>query len=60
MTTPNTISQITRKICGGDFLDEFLPEAKGSIKRIGERPQARKVNDHRTAAMDAYTSRTRK
>ncbi len=54
------VSQATRKIYGRDFLDEFLPEAKAYIKRIGERPQARKVNDDRMAAMDAFLAKASK
>ena len=54
------ISQTTRKIYGRDFIDEFLPEAKAYIKRVGERPLARKVNEDRMAAMDAYMSKAKK
>ena len=54
------ISQTTRKIYGRDFIDEFLPQAKAYTKLIGERPHARKVNDDRMAAMDAYMSRAKK
>lgn len=54
------VSQATRKIYGRDFLDEFLPEAKAYIKRIGERPPARKVNDDRMAAMDAFLAKAKK
>jgi len=54
------VSQATRKIYGRDFLDELLPEAKAYIKRVGERPQARKVNDDRMAAMDAFLAKAKK
>ena len=54
------VSQATRKIYGRDFLEEFLPQAKAYLKLIDERPHARKVNDDRKAAMDAYMSRARK
>lgn len=54
------ISQTTRKIYGRDFIDEFLPQAKAYARLIGERPHARKVNDDRMAAMDAYMSRAKK
>ncbi|MCF8149278.1 MAG: glutathione S-transferase [Sulfuritalea sp.] len=54
------VSQATRKIYGRDFLDEFLPDAKPYLKRIGERPHAQKVNDDRKAAMEAYMSKAKK
>ena len=54
------ISQTTRKIYGRDAIDEFLPVAKAYIARIGERPHAKKVNEDRMAAMDAFLSKARK
>lgn len=54
------VSQATRKIYDRDFIDEFLPAAKAYVKLIGERPHARKVNDDRKAAMEAFMSRAKK
>jgi glutathione S-transferase len=54
------VSQATRKIYGRDFLDEFLPQAKGYLAMIGERPQAQKVSADRKAAMEVYMSRLKK
>lgn len=54
------VSQCTRKIYGRDFLDEFLPQARAYLTAMGERPHARKVNDDRKAAMDAYMAKLKK
>ena len=54
------VSQATRKIYGRDFLDELLPQAKGYLKMIGERPHARKVNDDRKTAMEAFMAKAKK
>lgn len=54
------VSQATRKIYGRDYLDEMLPLAKAYITRVGERPQARKVNDDRMTAMAAFMARLKK
>ena len=50
------VSMTTKKAYGRDFIDEFLPEAKAYLKRIGERPHAQKVNADRKAAQDAYAA----
>ena len=54
------VSQATRKIYGRDMLDEALPQAKGYLKMIGERPHARKVNDDRKTAMEAFMAKAKK
>ena len=54
------ISQSTRKIYGRDFLDELMPQARNYLKLVGERPHVQKVNADRTAAMEAFMSRSKK
>lgn len=54
------VSQATRKIYGRDLVEELLPQAKPYLKTIGDRPHARKVNDDRKAAMEAFMSRAKK
>lgn len=54
------VSQATRKIYGRDMLDEALPQVKGYLKMIGERPHARKVNDDRKTAMEEFMAKAKK
>lgn len=54
------VSQSTRKIYGRDFVEEMLPGAKDYLKLIGERPHAKKVNEDRKAAMEAFMAKAKK
>ena len=50
------VSLATRLAFGRDFLDE-VPQVKGYLKMLGERPAFRKVNEDRKAAQEALKAK---
>ncbi len=53
------ISLSTKIVYGRDFLETALPQAKGYLKMLGERPAFAKVNEDRKAASAALAARAR-
>jgi glutathione S-transferase len=53
------ISLTTKIVYGRDFLETALPQARGYLKMLGERPAFAKVNEDRKAASAALAARAR-
>jgi glutathione S-transferase len=53
------ISLSTKIVYGRDFLEAALPQARGYLKMLGERPAFAKVNEDRKAASAALAARAR-
>lgn len=53
------VSLTTKIVYGRDFLEGSLPQAKGYLKMVGERPAFAKVNEDRKAAQAALAARAK-